>query len=237
VPESFLYGPKPVEDFTAMGGKTVAHFDLGIQGGAGTPRGGMGYNDAVFYRGSGSGERAVSVFISYHTPDYTYGQFNQDMAPSFISEGSGSFDPGFVGAVFQPFKAGYKQENANLYISNGRTTNILTQTSGSPNSWDNEVSYVMGFSTEDIFDAGDSAVSTSMFINDNEDTIKLSAGGLTMPTTSSTKLFGFNPADVAFPKNGLAGYVGEIIVVGSYLDATQRQTIRDYLYDKWSITA
>ena len=233
-----LYGPKYTSSFAPMNGRGVMNFDLGIQGGAGTDRGGMTYPNDIFNRPSDG--YAMTMFIAFYTPDYFYGSPSQDFSPAFFSEGSGS-GVTWSGIEFKPFWYGYQQQYANLYLMQGKYQDIavdggliLTTTSGSQSTWTDETAYIMGFTSENVYAAGSGSVASEMFVNTNTATTDVYGLSLPIPTTDK-RLLGFNPADLAFPKNGLRGHIGEILVFNKYMDSAERTNVYNYLSRKWGI--
>lgn len=228
-----LFGPKYTSSFAPMNNRGVMDFDLGIQGGASSNRGGMSYTNNIFNRVDGD---EMTMFIAFYTPTYTLGNGTLDMSPAFFSEGSGSGDAGWEGIEFKPYKSGYgRLEYQHLWLGKGGSFDTyMATTSGSQTNWTGSEAYIMGFTTNDINTAGSGSTSTELFINTNNGTTK-EAPTITFPATTTTRLLGFNPADIAFPKNGLAGDVGEILVYNRYMDSTERQEIYNYLSQKWGI--
>ena len=232
---SVLNGPQVTSSFAPMNNRTVLNFDLGTQGGAGTPNGGMQYTNPIFFRGSGSGQRAISVFMAFFTPDYFFGNPASDLSPAFFSEGSGSGDS-FVGIEYKPFNYGYLSTDSALWLTDGQSNSFeLITTSGSiATPFSDFTPYILTMMTDDAYAAGTSSVSSSMYINTDQGTTKID-NSISYPGNTSMRLLGFNPADIAFPKNGLAGCIGEILVFDRYLNEYDRQKVYDYLSNKWGI--
>lgn len=234
-PNTTLYGPQVTSSFAPMNNRTVLNFDFGAQGAAAGASNGMQYANPIFFRGSGSGERAITIFMAFYTPDYFFGSPSADLSPAFFSEGSGSGDS-FVGIEYKPFNYGYLSTDSALWLTDGQSNSFeLITTSGSiATPFSDFTPYILTIMSDDSYAAGTSSVSSSMYINTTQGTTKID-NSITYPGNTSMRLLGFNPADIPFRKNALAGCIGEILVFDHYLEEKERQKVYTYLSDKWGI--
>jgi hypothetical protein len=173
--------------------------------------------------------------MAFYTPDYFFGTPSADLSPAFFSEGSGSGDS-FIGIEYKPFNYGYLSTDSALWLTDGQfNTNELITTSGSiATPFSDFTPYILTMMTDDAYAAGTSSVSSSMYINTDQGTTKID-NSITYPGDTSMRLLGFNPADIPFRKNALAGCIGEILVFDRYLSEYDRQKVYTYLSNKWGI--